>query len=89
MEKEYIKIKADEDDCIYQFDVELQKWQKVSDIKSIDEIPKSVKNKVRHIFGSVVSTTTLATEPLTEEEINSLLFIVDEQNRKLGRNGNA
>jgi len=37
---------ATEDDCVYFYDEKRQTWKKVCDI-SVDELPVSVKNKVR------------------------------------------
>ena len=43
---ETIQIKADEDDCIYLFDVDTKKWQKLCDVKAPKELPDSVKLKI-------------------------------------------
>jgi len=51
---ELIQIKADEDGCIYIYNVDTLKWQKLCDIKSIKELPNSVKTKVLEMQRSTV-----------------------------------
>jgi hypothetical protein len=46
MSNEVIQIKANEDDCVYIYNVELKKWSKLCDIKSSADLPASVKQKL-------------------------------------------
>jgi len=43
---EIIQIKANEDGCIYIYNVGTKTWQKLSEIESTRELPKSVRNKI-------------------------------------------
>ncbi|MDR1232502.1 MAG: hypothetical protein LBK61_14005 [Spirochaetaceae bacterium] len=43
----YVQYKADEDKCIYLYNTELRKWQRICDIGSPSELPISVIRQVR------------------------------------------
>jgi hypothetical protein len=53
-QNEIIQIKADENDCIYLYNIASGTWQKICDIKSTDGLPESVKKKVRQMQESIV-----------------------------------
>ena len=45
MGKDVIQIKADEDGCIYIYDVATDSWQKICDVNK-RELPDSIREKV-------------------------------------------
>jgi hypothetical protein len=47
MEDKYIQYKAEEDECVYLYNVSIKKWQKVCDIDAPDKLPLSVIKQVR------------------------------------------
>ena len=54
-QNEVIQIKANEDGCIYLYNVATESWQKVCDIKTANEIPDSVKSKIQKMQRTTVS----------------------------------
>jgi len=51
---ELIQVKADEDGCVYIYNVDTEIWQKLSNVKSIEDLPNSVKTKVQRMQRSTV-----------------------------------
>jgi hypothetical protein len=51
---EIIQIKADEDGCIYMYNLATGTWQKVCDVIAPNELPASVARKVAEMQRSMV-----------------------------------
>jgi hypothetical protein len=51
-QSEVIQIKADEDGCVYLYNVATDAWQKLCDIEA-GELPESVRNAVRKMYLSI------------------------------------
>jgi hypothetical protein len=54
MGSEVIQVKADEDDCIYMYSVETDRWSKVCDIPQMKDLPPSVREKIAKMQRSTI-----------------------------------
>ena len=65
---ETIRFKATEDNCIYQYDVQRDVWQKISDLPPSYILPMSIRVKLQKMQESLMSKT-----PLSPEEVEEIL----------------
>ena len=56
MGQNVLQISSDDEDCVYIYNYNTGKWQKLCDIKSVEDIPESIKQKLQTAQRSTIGS---------------------------------
>ena len=62
MSKDIQQFKATEDDCVYFYDDKIERYRKICDLSSFNDLPMSVKRQIKAAKEEAVETLKLPTD---------------------------